>query len=352
MTSTRGWSASVPVIITMMMSLAAGALSPATGAHARAADDGNIGVRLLEAPVDRSDDPRARSYIIDHLAPGTSIQRAFEVSNTTDKNRVIELYPGPAGIKGGQFVGAEAGERSELTEWTTLDKSRVELEPGGTDEVQATITVPPEASEGERYGVLWASTASTEKGQQVQTINRVGIRIYLSVGPGGEPASDFTIESLTPGRNQRGRPFVEAVVTNTGGRALDLEGILRLADGPGGLRAGPFEVRSETLAPGDKEALPVLLDKSTPAGPWKARLKLSSGLLEKRASATITFPDLGKGGAVEVEDDTPWWKSWPLWVGLGLLLLLLLAALLWWLRRRRRNSDPDETEEPAVPAEP
>ncbi len=334
-----------------MTIVAAGVLQPAAASTPRAADDGNIGVRLLEAPVDRSDDPRARSYIIDHLAPGTTIAREFEVSNTTSQTRVVELYPGPASIKQGQFVGAEAGKRSELTQWTSLDRSTLELPPGEVATVQATIAVPSDASEGERYGVLWASTASTDPDQQVRTINRVGIRIYLSVGPGGEPASDFEIDSLTPARTKNGRPFVEATVVNVGGRALDLEGALRLADGPGGLRAGPFDVRSGTLAPGDTAKLPVLLDKSTPAGPWTAKLKLTSGLLTKRASATITFPDLGKGGAVDVEQEesTPFWQGWPFWVGLALLLLLLALALLWWLRRRRGDREPRETEAPSSP---
>jgi hypothetical protein len=48
-----------------------------------AATAGTIGVRLLDAPVTAGDDPRARVYIVDHLAPGTVIHRRIEVSNTT-----------------------------------------------------------------------------------------------------------------------------------------------------------------------------------------------------------------------------------------------------------------------------
>ncbi len=307
----------------------------------RAADDGSIGVRLLEAPVERADDPRARSYIVDHVAPGTTIERAFEVSNSTEQSRLIELYPGPAGIDDGQFIGAEAGEESELTSWTGLDPTRVRLPPGRSREVQVTIDVPSDASEGERYGVVWASTASSQD-DQIQTINRVGIRVYLSVGPGGEPASDFEIDSLTPSRTEEGRPVVEATVTNTGGRALDLRGSLRLNDGPGGLKAGPFDVESETLAPGDQETLPVTLDSSLPAGPWQGRLVLRSGTVEKRARAAISFPEQGAGEAVAAEEDSPWWQAWWFWASLTLVLLLL--ALLWWLLRRRRRERDGESE--------
>ena len=34
---------------------------------------GGIGLRLLDAPVSAGDDPRARNYIVDPLAPGTEI---------------------------------------------------------------------------------------------------------------------------------------------------------------------------------------------------------------------------------------------------------------------------------------
>lgn len=328
-----------------------GAVASASAAQPRTADDGSIGIQLLEAPTVRANDPRARIYIVDHVSPGTTIERAFEVTNSTSKAQRLQLYVGPATVRDGEFVGDPAGAESDLTQWSRLSQPEVELAPGEAQQLDATIDIPTDASEGERYGVIWASVAGAGKGN-IQLVNRVGIRIYLSVGPGGEPPSDFEIDSLTPGRDAKGRPFVQAQVTNTGGRALDLEGTLRLTDGPGGLSAGPFELSSGTLAPGDAEKLPVTLDKSTPAGPWKAKLVMTSGLLEKRATATITFPDLGKGSAVKVSDDPAWWEGWPFWVGLGLLLLLLLLALLWWLRRRRRDREPDDVDgadEPAVP---
>ena len=318
----------------------------AAAAPAVAADDGMIGIRLLEAPVERRDDPRAQSYIIDHVSPGTTIERSLEVNNTTNQSQRISIYPGPAEIHDGAFTGGEAGAQNALTQWTSLSQDEVKLAPNGDQVVDATISVPSDAQEGEFYGVLWASTASDGPGQ-VRVVNRVGIRIYLSVGPGGEPASAFEINSLTPGRTDKGRPYVQATVTNTGGRAIDLRGNLRLGDGPGGLKAGPFDVSTGTLAPGDQEKLPVLLDKSLPAGPWQARLVLRSGLLEERASAEITFPERGAGQAVAAEEDTPWWQSWPFLVGLA-LLLLLLALLLWLLRRRRRRPEEDQSPEPEL----
>ena len=54
-----------------------------------------------------------------------------------------------------------------------------------------TLAVPGDASPGERYGVVWAETRAADAAGGVTQINRVGIRLYVSVGPGGSPAADF-----------------------------------------------------------------------------------------------------------------------------------------------------------------
>ena len=118
-----------------------------------------------------------------------------------------------------------------------------------------TITVPSDAAPGEQYGVVWAEARSAPvAGGGVIQVSRVGIRLYVSVGPGGAPAADFTIDSLTANRSADGQPTVLATVHNTGGRALDMSGTLQLLAGPGGLSAGPFPATlGTTLAIGDTE---------------------------------------------------------------------------------------------------
>jgi hypothetical protein len=95
----------------------------------------------------------------------------------------------------------------------------------------------------------------------------------------------FTIESLSTGRSTDGAPLTHAVVRNTGGRALDLSGTLRLGDGPGGLTAGPYPASlGTTLGLGETGTVTVVLDKLVPAGPWNARLALRSGLVTHAAA--------------------------------------------------------------------
>jgi hypothetical protein len=327
-------------------------LGPAA-AHATA--DGSIEIQLLEAPESRRDDPRALAYIVDHLHPGDTIERRFAVTNHTDMRQRVRLYAGPAEIRDGQFVGADAGASNELTSWVTTSLPRVGLAPGESSEQSVRIEVPPDASRGERYAVLWASVRS-HGGGDVRMINRVGIRIYLDVGRGGEPPSDFSIDEITPGRNASGQPTLSAAVTNTGKRAIDVRGEVRLRRGPGGLKAGPYDVASgTTLLPGGSGTVDIALDKSLPAGPWRARFDLRSGRVEHRSAATVTFPTSGEGAAVAPEDTDPkdvgspagrsWTDPWVLAVlAAGLGALLLLGALL---RRRRARPVPAPAAPPA-----
>jgi hypothetical protein len=167
----------------------------------------------------------------------------------------------------------------------------------------------------------------------VTEVNRVGIRLYVSVGPGGAPAANFTIESLTAQRSAQGQPLVVATVHNTGGRALDLSGSLGLSAGPGGLSAGPFPATlGVTLAIGDTEPVTIALDERLPAGPWRARVTLHSGLLERTGQATITFPDAGSSPAVLITSARPIWRAFAALAG---VLILASGALALALRQRR-----------------
>ena len=337
----------------LALALAAGTLVPAAGAAMAAgvpqaaSDPGSIGIRLLDAPVSAGEDPRARTYIVDHLKPGTTIKRRVEVGNSTAAPQSVAVYPGAATIKGGSFTPAEGSTPSELTQWTTVDRATVPLKPGQNSAVEVTIKVPKDASPGERYGAIWAEIAGpAPQGGGVSLVNRVGVRIYLDVGPGGAPAPNFVLDGLAATRDADGLPAVVAQVRNTGGRALDLSGSLTLAEGPGGLSAGPFPATlGVTLAPGDVSPVTVVLDRQIPNGPWKAALTLKSGLLEKTTKATLTVPATEGTSEVVLASTSSGFPWLLVIIGalLGLAVLFLLALVL-----RHRRSEPDAPAEPPV----
>jgi len=153
-----------------------------------------------------------------------------------------------------------------------------------------TIAVPGTAAEGERYAVVWAQTTVVSGAANVIETSRLGVRVYLDIGPGGEPVSSFDITELTADRTPDGTPRVTAQVHNTGARALDITGTLTLSDGPGSASAGPFRVTAATtLAPGQSGPVTVNLERGLADGPWQAHLTLTSGVTRQEVSATITF---------------------------------------------------------------
>jgi len=330
--------------LTIAVATPASASTAAPSPTPRAADAGSIGVRLVDAPASAGNDPRARVYIVDHLAPGTVIHRRIEVSNMTPSTAHILLYPAGASIAKASFVGADGHTPNDLSTWTSINPGAPDIPAGGKVTATLTITVPRDAAPGEQYGVVWAEARSAPNAGDggVTQVSRVGIRLYVSVGPGGPPAANFTIDSLTAKRSPDGQPVVLASVHNTGGRALDMNGNLRLLGGPGGLSAGPFPANlGTTLAIGDTESVTIVMDKQLPAGPWDAQIALRSGLLERSARATITFPAAGAAPPVITSSNGPGW----LYPAIAItVLLLVIFALLVVLRRRRPTNEevPDE----------
>jgi hypothetical protein len=274
-------------------------------------------------------------YIVDHLPPGATISRRIEVTNTTAGPAHVLVYASGAAIESGVFTGAAAHSPNELSSWAAVSPAAADVAAAGRATATVTIRVPRDAAPGERYAVVWAEARSPADARGVVQVNRVGIRLYLSVGPGGPPPADFAIESLTAKRAADGTPSVTATVHNTGGRALDISGTLHLAGGPGGLRAGPFGVTvGSTLAIGATQPIAVALDKRLPDGPWEAQIVLRSGLVERTARATITFPVSGAAPAEPVRPTSREHQLYAVIAGLLLLGLALPIALV--LRRSYR----------------
>ena len=297
---------------------------------------GSFGVRLVNVPVSEAGNPRALRYIIDHLHPGTTIHRRILVANLSPYAGHMIVYPDAATIRGGSFIGDTGQTRSELTTWITTSRHSVSLTPHASTMVTVTINVPRNASSGERYGVIWVQETSrvpSSSGVAIKEINRVGVRIYLSVGRGGAPPSNFTITSLTATRSAHGQPIVRAQVRNTGGRALDITGYLKLSQGPGGLTAGPYRIKNDiTLAPGQSSRVTTVLSNQLPNGPWRALVNLTSGLTIRQGAATIRFP----GRAAKAKPAI----SGYLILAAILLLVLIFGLIAAWLIRRHRRSPP------------
>jgi hypothetical protein len=332
----------------LILVAAAASFSPAASAFAgptpikAAASKANqqrFGVRLYDVPVDDMHNPRGLRYIIDFLPSGSVIHRRILVLNQENQTARFSVYPDTARISAGQFTGDAGETRSELTTWITVAHPSLTIRPHASALDMVTITVPSGATEGEHYGVIWAQQVAQSHGTSGININevaRVGVRVYLAVGPGGVPPTKFTITSLTAHRTGKDQPVLVAHVVNTGQRAVDLAGQARLSNGPGHTSAGPFrEQQILTLAPGQSADMTFAPPKTLPDGPWLATVTLVSGFNTTIARATIDF-----AGATPAS----LWTRLPMLL-LGAALLITLAILGLVLIRHARQSS-------RVPAEP
>jgi len=310
---------------------AAGVAPPATVQHAGTARSasprsasvtgpGGVGVRLLDVPADATNNPRAREYIVDNLTPGTTIHRRIEVSNTTRSELRVAIYPAAATISRGSFVGAPAHKADDLSTWTRVRRPIIDVPAGSTAVDTITVAIPATASPGDRYAVVWAEVRSAKTGGTVELINRAGIRMYVYVG-GTNPATSFTVNTLTGQRNSAGHAVVRALVHNTGGLAVDLTGTLIMSSVTGALTAGPYPAQlGTTLAPGQSEPVWFTLTSQMTNGPWNATVTLHSGLNQQAFRATITFP--------RSPGTAPPAAAHPVGGGLGFVTILAGAILI------------------------
>lgn len=330
----------------LLLVLIAVVLTPAIStppAHADPPAMTGLGIRLVDVPTASADDPRARSYIIDHLRPGATIERRVEVVNDTPAQAEVSMYPAAAGVDKNGFVGAPGHTQNAASSWTTVTPATLTLASQQRAFVKVTVRVPSQAVAGETYAVVWAQMKTPSRATTgVTQVSRVGIRQYLSIGPGGAPPSDFTIVSLTAARDPQNLPVVQANIRNTGQRALDLSGTLTLTRGPGGLSAGPFTIPvGTTLGIGDTEPVSVTLDQQIPNGPWLAKVTITSGVTTRTTQATITFPDQ-PGTGPTVPGRAPFPTLW--WLGAAALALLVLLLARRVVHRRTRP--PTTTGQP------
>jgi hypothetical protein len=308
------------------IALASGLAAPSALAGstppARRAASGGIGVRLDTVPKNQAPNSLGRSYIVRHMPIGTSLRAVITVSNTTKSTQRISVYPGAAAIRHGTFTFLAGAAANDLTTWTRLSTGLLVLKPDTQKPVTVTVRVPGNAYRGQRYAVIWAQVSSG-KGQIIE-VSRVGIRMYISVGPGGPAPPGFVIESMTAQRTTGGAPMVVVRVRNTGGVPMEASGSLRLLHGPGGTSVGPISTGA-IMGVGTAAVVDVMVDRQIPLGPWMSVLSLKADFLQRSARARLTFPAVPVGSSV----------PWLLIAGIALAVILLAIGAYLVIRNRR-----------------
>lgn len=285
------------------------------------------------SPAD-PEESRRRHAFVDHVRPGTYIHRTVVVRNTSNRRLRVRLHPGAATVHDGRFQPQEG--TNELTGWITLNHPQVDLDAQRETTVMATVRVPRDVSTGERYAVLWAQADPAASGPQTPSPTQpVGSRIYLDVGPGADPRFQMSIGKVGVTRGAGGIPRLSTSVRNTGHRAVDLTGSVRVAGGKGGAGGGVFAVPAgTTLAPGESTSFTVPLARAVLHGSWRATVTVESGTTRATAEAPFTLPELPKPKVAKVSLRDRLVHSLML-TGTGVSLVALGIAVLRYRRACR-----------------
>jgi hypothetical protein len=301
---------------------------------------GGIGIRLIDGPANESDLP-VSPHIADTVTPGTTITRRVEVSNTTTSPHSVALYAAAATINDGSFIGAAGRTGNELSSWTTVEKPAVGLPAESAVTSTVTIAVPDDAPLGEMYAVVWAEVGTPDAGKSSMA-KRVGIKMYVDISSNGSHPASFAVDTVTAQRGNDGKSVILAQVRNTGGRALDFSGALKLSSITGELRAGPFPAQSgTTLAPGQSGPVTFPATGDLADGPWNVALDMVSGHMRESYQAQITFPkEPGSSPTSPASHDSPM-IGWVIGALIALVCLAALALLLILLRGRTPDGAPN-----------
>lgn len=295
---------------------------------ALAAASGGIGVQPANEP----------NFFHLHVLPGETVTSTAILSNTSNQAEHILVYPVDAEIsaQGGFAPAPQVAPRTGVGAWTKLPLSEATLAPKSQQGFSFTIPVPPGNRPGDYAGAIIAQRdvvegkpSETRPGYPVQinTIDRVGARIYLRVDGTAAPSMTASPPTLTDATG--GAKTISVRVLNTGNLTLKTGGSITFS----GVRM-PKDTLPLTTA---NELLPG--QSATVATTWKTIPTLAWGKIQ----AKITYDGGGATSSTSVRF-IPW-----LWILIAVAVLLALITGLFFFIRFVRRARRALRGVPAVP---
>ncbi|ANP73331.1 WxL protein peptidoglycan domain-containing protein [Cryobacterium arcticum] len=298
----------------------------ATGARADDSD-GIAGSPAANGSVDQS---RSRySYQVD---PGQQVADEYLVQNTGTTSQAVTVYATDAfNADDGSFSLLDGGVPSvDVGHWVSFtdgaDKVEVTLEPGGSQVIPFTVSVPADARPGDHAGGIIVS-ALTPAGQ-VSVDRRVAIRLYTRVK--GELQPGLTISSISSSYRGELNPFsgetsLTVSLQNTGNVSLGASTVAQVKGVFGIALSELTRTPIPEMLPGSSRTVTIVVPG---VGPW-VYLNPHVSL-----AATVDADALPPGLLPTAERSSdmfvvPW----------ALVIVLLLAGFAWLLVRLSRTRD-------------
>jgi hypothetical protein len=114
------------------------------------------------------------------LAPGTSLDGALMITNSTDKPMSVSLSAEEFSVINQQYDYAFTQD-SDVAKWVRFAPSELSLAAGENKTVKYTVGVPLSAEPGGRYISLFASTSASPADSSIVSQQRVASLLYITV---------------------------------------------------------------------------------------------------------------------------------------------------------------------------
>ena len=249
------------ILMTLLgLGLAVIGMSGAVHAQEPASTDSPLGFGIRPAQASEND-PTSFSYFTHSLEPGDELLDNALVINESDLPVRLQVYVAGAktAVNGGTAFGNRHDTSSDVIDWVTLDVGEVSLQPGETQIVPFTISVPSDASPGDHVigllveaiptGTQTGSGATPEEPPfAVEVVQRVGVAVVIDVP--GDRVAELAISDLRLGQQHEQGAVFEVAVHNTGNVMVNGHGTLTVTDPQGNELADiPFDI--DTVLAGD-----------------------------------------------------------------------------------------------------
>lgn len=268
---------------------------------------------------------RDRSYVVRTVRPGAELTDRLEAVNLTGAALDLDVAAVDATIgTDGSFTPGT--ERRAEGAWLEVTPMRVRIPPRTTAPVDVRIRVPADAAPGDHIATVVAQKAGAPSGSGVQLVQRVGVRVYLTVErpAGGVGTRSFELRALRWVGTPRARTF-EAEVANTGDLLVEPLGTLTINRGD--LATDADVPVLGTVPAGETRSLRFSVPGELDPGRYEARLRLRPVQGGPEQEQSVSFTVGAANPVVPVDGD-----GLPL-VPAVLALLALLAVLAYLVRR-------------------
>lgn len=283
----------------------------------------------------------SNAILVTDVSPGQALTRKMTVSigNTDRATDITVQVMGMAQFPDGAFGALAASQDTSpysARQFITVDKSSFHLEPGGSQDVTATIQVPQDVGAGGRYAIINMATQATPGGAGISYIAAVNVPIYLTV-KGSQLVHTGKVTAVAAEEPVSGQPInISTTFQNTGNHNFKVKGELTVNNTQGqNLDTFSTPVTDSSILPGMTRQLKANYIPKCTLAPGNytiiSKVMLENGSLLDESSTTLEV----KTTYVPPQTATQKWVM-PVAIAAGVIVVVFLTIVLSSRVRRRR----------------